>query len=255
MFWQNLKFRGHTVGVALVLIAAVIVLALVAVTPTQAHCDSEAGPVAQAARQALQTGDVKVILPYVQPDAEAELTAAFLEVLEVRRTGGAAQELADRYFVETAVRLHRTGEGAPYTGVTDEPIPTSILAADKLMETGSTKEVYRMLDEAIRHGVQERYEAVIAARAQAEKLNTVEAHRERAEAELLFEKYIYELYSVATGAQGHTEGGAPAEGASHTEGAAHTLGAPQTEGEVHSEVASQTAGSLPAYLGTTPLPR
>ena len=28
-----------------------------------------------------------------------------------------ARELADRYFFETLVRIHRAGEGAPYTGL------------------------------------------------------------------------------------------------------------------------------------------
>lgn len=37
--------------------------------------------------------------------------------MAVRAKGKEAQELADMYFFETLVRIHREGEGAPYTGL------------------------------------------------------------------------------------------------------------------------------------------
>jgi hypothetical protein len=107
--------------------------------------------------------------------------------------------------------LHRTGEGAPYTGVTDETTPQAILVAAKSMNTGSLDETYKLLNETMSKGVQEKYEAVVKAREEAEKLGTVEAHRERVEAELMFEKYVYELFSLASAAE------PPAEGYSHEE--------------------------------------
>ena len=164
---------------------------------------------ATAARQALDKGNVKLILPYVQPDAETELVAAFKQALEVRKSGGKARELADRYFIEAAVRLHRTGEGAPYTGVTDETTPKAIVVADKAMATGSLDETYKLLTQEMKNGIQQKYEAVLHAREEAERLGTVEAHRERVEAELIFEKYVYELFALASAAQ------PPAEGHNH----------------------------------------
>lgn len=205
MFIQNRSKRSY-LTVLSVLFAGVIVAALALPRPARAHCDSEQGPVAAAAHQALEKKDVKLILPYVQPDSETELTAAFRQAVEVRRSGGSARELADRYFVETAVRLHREGEGAPYTGVTDETTPKAILVADRSMATGSLDETYKLLDGLIQSGVQEKYDAVLKARAEAERLGTVEAHRERVEAELIFEKYIYELSTLAAAAEPHAEG-------------------------------------------------
>lgn len=193
-------------GVLSLLFVGVLVFSLAAPRPAQAHCDSEEGPVATAAHQALEKRDIKLILPYVQTEAEAELTAAFKQALEVRKAGGSAKELADRYFVETAVRLHRGGEGAPYTGVTDETTPKAILIADQAMATGSLEETYKFLDAQIQQGIELKYEAVVHAREEAKKLGTVEAHRERVEAELIFEKYVYELFTVASAAQPHTEG-------------------------------------------------
>lgn len=208
MFTRNRSKRLSLATLA-VLSAVMIVAALAIPRPAQAHCDSEQGPVATAAHQALEKNNVKLVLPYVKPEAENELVAAFKQALEVRKAGGDAKQLADRYFIETAIRLHRAGEGAPYNGVTDETTPKAILIADKAMATGSLEETYKLLDQTIKKGIQEKYEAVLKAREEAEKLGTVEAHRERVEAELTFEKYIYELTTLASAEH------PPAEGHNH----------------------------------------
>ncbi len=176
--------------------------------PASAHCDSVNGPVVMAAQQALEQGDVKLVLPYIQAEAEAELTAAFQHTLEVRRLGAEAQELADHYFFETAVRLHRQGEGAAYTGLkTETDHGPALAAAEEALEADALETVYLVLDQAMQQGVAEKYEAVQMARAIAAEENTVEAQRERVEAELIFEKYVYELYTAALGQTLHAGGG------------------------------------------------
>lgn len=81
------------------------------------HCDTMDGPVVGAARQALEKEDVTLILPYVKESAGAALKSAFERALRARNVGPAAREVADLYFFETAVRLHRAEEGAAYTGL------------------------------------------------------------------------------------------------------------------------------------------
>ena len=81
------------------------------------HCDSLDGPVVRAAREALEWEDQERILAYVPAEAEAELRAAFEMVMKARTQGFEAKAVAERYFYETAVRLHRAGEGAPFTGL------------------------------------------------------------------------------------------------------------------------------------------
>lgn len=169
----------------------------------RAHCDSTKGPVVTAASQALAAGNVDVVLPYVKPEYEAEVISAFEQTLEVRVLNPSAQALADNYFFETVVRLHRDGEGAPYTGLTHEEVPPAILAADEAMNTGSMEGVMELLNETIEHELEGKYEAVKDARQEAEKQGTVEANRERVEAELAFETYVYELYLTATSAEEH----------------------------------------------------
>ena len=76
-----------------------------------AHCDTMDGPIIKNAQKALETGDVNLVLMWIQKNDEAELKQAFHKVREVRKLNPTAKELADRYFLETFVRLHRAGEG------------------------------------------------------------------------------------------------------------------------------------------------
>src|ERR1051325_223167 len=96
------------------LIAISIVLAP---AKARAHCDSLDGPVVAAAREALARADVNLVLAWGPSDAEGEVRVAFEQTLVVRKLGREAAALADRYFFETVVRLHRQGEGASYTGL------------------------------------------------------------------------------------------------------------------------------------------
>jgi len=86
-----------TLAALILLLAAVVLPSL----PAQAHCDAVDGPVATAARKALDTKNVNLVLPYAPAEFERELTAAFEQALLVRNKGPEAKALADRYFMET----------------------------------------------------------------------------------------------------------------------------------------------------------
>lgn len=81
------------------------------------HCDTMDGPVVSACKKALEMMDVNYVLPFVPETAEKELSRSFNKTLRARKLGEDAAEVADLWFFETAVRLHREGEGAPYTGL------------------------------------------------------------------------------------------------------------------------------------------
>ena len=81
------------------------------------HCDSLDGPVVLAAIRALEAGDVDLVLPYVHADGADEVRRAFDLVVVGRQQGDEARQACDRYFFETVVRIHRAGEGAPFTGL------------------------------------------------------------------------------------------------------------------------------------------
>jgi len=110
-----------------------------------AHCDTLDGPVVAAARAALNSGDLTPVLKWVRAVDEQEIKAAFARSLAVRSKGADARELADLYFFETVVRVHRAGEGAPYTGLkpAGEGVTALIKEADKAIESGSSE---RLID-------------------------------------------------------------------------------------------------------------
>jgi len=83
----------------------------------QAHCDTLDGPVVEAGRRALDTGNPNLALIWVQKGDEAKSAMHSKHASTVRKAGGEAKVLADRYFFETLVRVHRAGEGAPFTGL------------------------------------------------------------------------------------------------------------------------------------------
>lgn len=111
-----------------------------------AHCDTLDGPVVQTARTALEKGDVTPLLKWVQADDEKEIRTAFQKTLAVRTKGAEAKELADMYFFETLVRIHRAGEGAPYTGLKPgEAVDPAVALADRALETGSVDKLVNVL--------------------------------------------------------------------------------------------------------------
>src|SRR5512147_1018908 len=97
----------------LVVLAVPVVMELVVPVPAIAHCDGLDGPVVKAAQKALETGNVNPVLIWVQKKDEGEIKQAFQKTLAVRKLNPQAKELADMYFFETLVRIHRAGEGEP----------------------------------------------------------------------------------------------------------------------------------------------
>ncbi|MGA8968706.1 MAG: DUF6448 family protein [Pseudolabrys sp.] len=186
---------------ALLSLALVIVFAAMSVidaTPALAHCDGLDGPVVGAARIALQTGDLNRVLIWVRPDDISEIRRAFNEALATRKLGPQAQELADRYFFETLVRIHRAGEGAPYTGLkpAGRNLGPAIPAADKAVETGSLDELTNLLTAAVRQELHTHFHDVVAKKSF--RTDDIAAGREFIESYVTFIHYVEGLYKAAT---------------------------------------------------------
>ena len=149
------RLRGLKAGAIAVALLCAPTLARI----TYAHCDGLDGPVVSAARKALETGNVNYVLIWVKPKDEGDIKQAFQQILVVRDLSSAARELADRYFFETLVRIHRAGEGAPYTGPkpAGRDLGPAIPAADKAIEAGSIDAVEKLLTDRVRDGLRERF--------------------------------------------------------------------------------------------------
>jgi hypothetical protein len=64
----------------------------------RAHCDTLDGPVVKAAQQALETGNVKLVLIWALRSDQVEMANAFREAPNVRKLSPAAKHLADTFF-------------------------------------------------------------------------------------------------------------------------------------------------------------
>lgn len=167
----------------------------------KAHCDTLNGPVVAAATEALAKGDITPVLKWIKPGNEAEVREVFKKALAVRGKGPEAQELADMYFFETLVRIHRAGEGAPYTGLKAEGIEPPVAAADKALEVGTVDGLVKMVTEKVAHGIRDRFQDTLEKKKRAGE--SVAAGREFVEAYVPFTHYVERIYVAAEGAHGH----------------------------------------------------
>ena len=163
-----------------------------------AHCDTLDGPVVQAARAALESGDLNPVLIWVQAEHEPEIRNAFEQTRSVRTLSASASELADKYFFETVVRLHREGEGAPYTGLKPAGMDfgLAIPAADRALESGSPNDVMALLSDTVRAGLHQHFEDTVSKRGF--PANDIAAGRSFVASYVEYIHYVERIYDSAT---------------------------------------------------------
>lgn len=164
------------------------------------------GPVVRAAKEALESGNVNLILPYAPKTAEPELKHAFDKTMKVRRLGSEASGVADRWFFETAVRLHREGEGAPYTGLKPAGLDVGpvLPRAERAAEEGDVSEVLEFLSHTVEEELQKKMSKITTTKDF--DVNDVDAAREHTEAVLDLELYSHHLYTFIKSGGGHRKG-------------------------------------------------
>lgn len=101
------------------------------------------GPVVKAARKALETNNVNLVLVWVQKEHEDEIKNSFQKTL---------------------VRLHRVGEGAPYTGLkpAGRDLDPAIPAADESIEKGSAEKLLKILTDVVHEGLHAHFQEGLA---------------------------------------------------------------------------------------------
>lgn len=190
---MKLRFALSTVALALSVVWA---------APASAHCDTLDGPVVEAARTALDRGDVRLVLGWVRQSDETEVRQAFARAAAVRTHGADAKALADTYFFETLVRVHRAGEGAPYTGLKPAgEIEPPIAAADKALATGKLQPVGTLLSQRVDAGLHQKFEAA-ASRSKRNPAD-VAASRAYVAAYVDYVHYVERIYDAAGAAPDH----------------------------------------------------
>ena len=101
-------------------------------------------------------------------------------------------------------RIHRAGEGAPYTGLelAGRDLGLATPAADKALENGKVEPLLKLLTEAMQTGVREQFKQVAAKRKFGK--DDVSAGRDYVKGYVEFVHYVERIYEAAKNpAEGH----------------------------------------------------
>ena len=174
--------------------AGVVGTIVLGASPAAAHCDTIDGPVVAAAKAALAKGDVTPALVWVKKDDEGEIRTAFAKTSLVRAKGPEARDLADMYFFETLVRVHRQSEGESYAGLKPAGVDSgpAVSGADKALESGSVESLVSQVTESASSGIRERFRRAMETRKHSG--DSVEAGRKYVEAYVEFLHYTERLF-------------------------------------------------------------
>lgn len=196
-------------------IAAIVALFVANPNDASAHCDTLDGPVIQDARKAIETKDITPVLKWVKAKDEKAVQAAFQKVLADKEKSPGD---AEHKFFATLVKIHRAGEGAPFTGLKPAgAVEPAVAEADKALASGSPDVLVKLITDDVAAGIKKRYEHAAAAYKQKDK--SVAQGREYVEAYIVFTHYVERIHQDATGAGGAH--GEHAEQGKHDSHAAH----------------------------------
>jgi hypothetical protein len=167
----------------------ILSMLLLSTNVTFAHCDTMDGPLIADARKAMGQNNVNYVLKWVSAANETEIRDAFNLVMKVKGFSPEAKELSEKYFFDILVRIHRAGEGMPFTGVrpSGTPIDDKVLAADKSIETGNLSPLKDMVTKDILPELTKRFNKVMSLKNF--DVNNVAAGREYIEAYVQFFKF------------------------------------------------------------------
>jgi hypothetical protein len=151
---------------------------------------------------ALEKGNVTPVLKWVRKEQEREIRDLFTQTMAVRGKGDDAMALADRYFFENLVRIHRAGEGEAFTGLRPATsVDPGIEAAYEALRSGSAKGLATHMSAAIAEGIQKRFTLTLERGKHA--ADSVDAGRRYVEAYVDYIHYVESVHRLVTHGVSH----------------------------------------------------
>lgn len=188
-------------GTLPVLLTALIILLS---QPLFAHCDSYDGPLIKDALKSLESNNINPVLKWVDAKYEPEITALFNKTVSLRGGDKEIYAIVEKHFLETLVRLHREGEGAPFTGLKPAGSASPIIVmADQAIASGEVNTLITKLDAHLNKVLTDKYNEVMEK--SLKKDNSTEEGREYVRAYVEYTHFLEAIHAII-------EGGAPHEG-------------------------------------------
>lgn len=152
----NILFKGITS------VMLVLMFTLFSASQAFAHCDSYDGPVIKDALKAFKQNNVSLVLKWVNAEHEQEIKSLFDKTVKIKKTSAKEiSQIIETHFLETLVRLHREGEGEPYTGLKPAGSVTPVIQmADASIENKSADILVTKLKAHIEKDIREKYQLV-----------------------------------------------------------------------------------------------
>lgn len=143
------------------------------------------------------------VLKWVNKESEKEVREAFASTIKVRSQGEDARKLADMHFFETVVRVHRAGEGEPFTGLKPPgTIDPAFQAADKALRDGAVNELAAEIAKSVQDGIRRRFAEVIEKKKHAD--DSIEAGRAYIAAYINYAHLVEAVHTISSrGAEEH----------------------------------------------------
>lgn len=183
----------------------VIMFTLFSASQAFAHCDSYDGPVIKDAFKAFQQNNVSLVLKWVNPEHEQEIKSLFDKTLKIKKTADKEiSKIVETHFLETLVRLHREGEGEPYTGLKPAGSVTPVIQmADASIANNTADVLVSKLKAHIENDIREKYQLV------QELSKTKDESVEKGRAYVAaYVKYTHTLEGLEAALKGHEGHGA-----------------------------------------------
>jgi hypothetical protein len=181
----------------LITIASTVAASLAFASVSFAHCDSMDGPVVKDAQHAIAAKDITRVLKWISPEDQAEVARVFKTTIDIREKGDEVQKVADTYFFESLVRIHRKSEGEGFTGL--KPAGSAeppIVAADKALADGDIDKLADKISTAVRGGIVARFRDAYEKKKRAD--DTVEEGREFVESYIQFTHFVEAIHHVVS---------------------------------------------------------
>jgi hypothetical protein len=180
----------------------VLLISLSLASRALAHCDSMDGPVIKDAQRALQSNDLTPVLKWVSAKDERTVRQVFDLIASTRGESEAAQKIADNYFFETLVRIHRASEGEGFTGLKPTgSVEPAIAATDRALAEGDIEELADKIAAAVRDGIKKRFNEAYEKKSTAE--DSIVQGREYVEAYVQLTHFIEAIHHTVSHGASH----------------------------------------------------
>lgn len=197
---SSLLFKGITS------VLLVVMFSFFSVSQAFAHCDSYDGPVIKDALKAFKQNNVSLVLKWVNEEHEQEIKNLFAKTVKIKKAGDKEiAEIVERHFLETLVRLHREGEGEPYTGLKPAGSVTPVIhMADMSIENKSADDLVSKLKAHIEKDIRAKF--LLVQELSKTKDETLEKGRAYVAAYVNYTHTLEGLEAALKGHEGHSAG-------------------------------------------------